>query len=207
MEKSCFILCQLVSKGQVPLLCLNDVISGVLRGWPSRRVGWLLLQAFYQCRLSAGSNTGVSQRAQWLLELMGLMRNVAYGVSSVPCRDTKLATDFLFQVFAAAVISWGDHLMPLLLGVRAQWFPWQPASRPPALGHGLYGEESQTELVLPLCLLGTSPRSVRAAGQRALEQPVTQAALSTFNASADFRKKAVWTRAYGWEPEEQLLEQ
>lgn len=61
LEKSCFVLCQLVSKGRVPLLCLNDVISAVLRGGPRRRVGWLLLQAFYQCRLSAGSHTGENE--------------------------------------------------------------------------------------------------------------------------------------------------
>lgn len=64
------------------------------------------------------------------------------------------ATDFLFQVFAAAVVSWGDHFMPLLLGIRAQWFPWQPASKPQTLQHSLYGVESLTEHALPQCLLG-----------------------------------------------------
>lgn len=58
MEKSCFILTYLTSQGRVPLLGLNDVIAGVLRGWPSCRVGWLLLQTFYQCRLAASSITG-----------------------------------------------------------------------------------------------------------------------------------------------------
>ena len=66
------------------------------------------------------------------------------------------ATDFLFQVFAAAVVSWGDHLMPLLLGIRAQWFPWQPGSKPRALPHILYGQESLIDHALPQCLLGVS---------------------------------------------------
>ena len=64
------------------------------------------------------------------------------------------ATDFLFQVFAAAVVSWGDHFVPLLLGIRAQWFPWQPDSKPQTVRHSLYGDESYTDHALPQCLLG-----------------------------------------------------
>ncbi|MEQ2178868.1 hypothetical protein GOODEAATRI_018712, partial [Goodea atripinnis] len=156
MEKSCFVLAYLTSQGRVPLLSLNDVIAGVLRGWPSCRVGWILLQTFYQCRLAASTNTGVSRRMEWLLELMGHIRNIGYGATSVTCGETKLATDFLFQLFAAAVISWGDHFMPLLFGIRPQWFPWQPDSKPPMLTHSLYAAVSLTDLALPQCLLGVS---------------------------------------------------
>lgn len=46
--------------------------------------------------------------------------------------------------------------MPLLLGIRAQWSPWQPDSKPEAIQHSLYGEESLTEHTLPQCLLGMS---------------------------------------------------
>uniref|UniRef100_A0A3Q3KNU3 Focadhesin n=1 Tax=Mastacembelus armatus TaxID=205130 RepID=A0A3Q3KNU3_9TELE len=156
MEKACFVLTYLTSQGRVPLLALNDIIAGVLRGWSRHRVGWFLLQSFYQCRLAASSNTAVSKRMEWLLELMGHIRNVAYGAAPVGCEDTKLATDFLFQVFAAAVVSWGDHVMPLLLGIRAQLFLWQCDSKPSVLTHSLYGEESLTDHVLPQCLLGLS---------------------------------------------------
>ena len=34
--------------------------------------------------------TGVSKRMEWLLELMGHIRNVAYGATLVICGDTKL---------------------------------------------------------------------------------------------------------------------
>lgn len=44
--------------------------------------------------------------------------------------------------------------MPLLLGVRAQWLPWQPEAKPQILTHGLYGDESRVEHALPQCLLG-----------------------------------------------------
>lgn len=70
------------------------------------------------------------------------------------------ATDFLLQVFAAAVISWGDHTMPLLLGIRTQWFPWQQGSEPPGLPHALYGDAVLAEQSVSLCLLGL-PHSLR----------------------------------------------
>ncbi|XP_034470972.1 focadhesin [Hippoglossus hippoglossus] len=223
MEKTCFVLAYLTSQGRVPLLGLNDIIAGVLRGWPSRRVGWLLLQTFYQCRLASGANTGVSRRMDWLLELMGHIRNVAYGVTSVSCGDSRMATDFLFQVFAAAVVSWGDHFMPLLLGIRAQWFPWQPGSKPRALHHSLYGQESLADHALPQCLLGVAHSlsllldkepwstqtqkfidwllSITECPEQSLSTETintAKAALLALKSSAEFKKKTVWTRAYGW---------
>lgn len=64
------------------------------------------------------------------------------------------ATNFLFQLFAAAVVSWADLCTPLLLGIRATWFPWQPGSKPEALQHSLYGKEAHTDHALHQCLLG-----------------------------------------------------
>ncbi|XP_063756490.1 focadhesin [Eleginops maclovinus] len=223
MEKTCFVLAYLASQGRVPLLGLNDIIAGVLQGWPNHRVGWLLLQTFYQCRLATNPNTGVSKRMEWLLELMGHIRNVAHGATSVTCGDTKLATDFLFQVFAAAVVSWGDHSMPLLFGIRAQWFPWQPGSKPQTLQHGLYGEESSTDHALPQCMLGLphslalllnkepwssqTPKfidwlfSITEGPEQSLSATTintAKAVLVALKSSVEFKKKAVWTRAYGW---------
>lgn len=80
MEKTCFILAYLTSQGRVPLLGLNDVIAGVLRGWPSRKVGWLLLQTFYQCRLAANANTGQVELLQ-LEKLLSLHSHQSYGKS------------------------------------------------------------------------------------------------------------------------------
>ncbi|XP_056156297.1 focadhesin [Lampris incognitus] len=223
MEKSCFVLAYLISKGRVPLLGLNDVIAAVVRGWPSRHIGWLLLQSFYLCRLAASPNTGIARRMEWLLELMGHIRNVANGTCSEKCTDTKTATDFLFQVFAAAVVSWADHSMPLVLGVRDQWIPWQTGSKPPTLTHSLYGEEQVTEHALPLCMLGLpyslthllakepwcsqsqkfvdwllSITEASAQGLSATSINTAKAALLALKSSAWCKKKAVWTRAYGW---------
>lgn len=64
------------------------------------------------------------------------------------------ATDFLFHVFAGAVVSWGDTIMPLLFGLRAEWLPWRPEEKPQILKHCLYGDESDAQNALPSCLLG-----------------------------------------------------
>uniref|UniRef100_A0A6Q2ZP48 DUF3730 domain-containing protein n=1 Tax=Esox lucius TaxID=8010 RepID=A0A6Q2ZP48_ESOLU len=196
LEKTAFVLARLTSLGRVPLLGLNDVIAGVLRGWSSHRVVHF---------------PGVSKRMEWLLELMGLIRNVAYGATPVKCGD---ATDFLLQVFAAAVVSWADHTMPLLLGLRTQWFPWQQGAKPPGLPHALYGDAALAEQSVSLCLLGL-PYSLRQllAKEPWREQSLkvdsqsphilhmthsSATALLALKSSAEFKKKAVWTRAYAW---------
>uniref|UniRef100_A0A3Q2C776 Focadhesin n=1 Tax=Cyprinodon variegatus TaxID=28743 RepID=A0A3Q2C776_CYPVA len=161
----------------------------------------------------------VSKRMEWLLELMGHIRNIGYGNTSVSCGDSKLATDFLFQLFAAAVVSWGDRFMPVLYGLRSQWFPWQPESKPPLLTHSLYGADPLSDLALPQCLLGVhhslpllldkEPWSSQrhkfidwllsiSEGPEENISATAVAALLSLKSSSEFRKKAVWTRAYGW---------
>ncbi|KAJ3584901.1 hypothetical protein NHX12_013624 [Muraenolepis orangiensis] len=210
MEKSCFTLAFLTSRGRLPLLSLNDVVGGVLRGWPGPRVGWLLLQTFYQC---------VPKQTEWLLELMGHIRNVAYGSASVECADTKLATDFLLQLFAGAVVSWGDAAGPLLLGLRPSWSSSRAAGLPPSL----CGEERLAEGALPACLTAL-PRGLKLLlekepwsghSQKFLDWLLSiaegpeeclstasitaaKAALQALRSCAEFKKKGIWTRAYGW---------
>lgn len=67
---------------------------------------------------------------------------------------TSQGTDFLLCVFAAAVVSWADHCAPLLVGIRAQWFPWQQSSLKTELSHDLYVNPDATELPVASCLLG-----------------------------------------------------
>uniref|UniRef100_A0A3B3ZXC9 Uncharacterized protein n=1 Tax=Periophthalmus magnuspinnatus TaxID=409849 RepID=A0A3B3ZXC9_9GOBI len=118
------------------------------------------------------NNIQVTKRMEWLLELMGLIRNIVYGATSVSCGDAKMATDFLLQVFSAAVVSWGDHSMPLLLGIRAQWFPW---------------------FIDWLLSVTEAPQeNISAASLSAVK------CLLALKSCPDFKKKTTWTRAYGW---------
>uniref|UniRef100_A0A3P8SQ34 Focadhesin n=1 Tax=Amphiprion percula TaxID=161767 RepID=A0A3P8SQ34_AMPPE len=225
MEKTCFVLAYLTSRGRVPLLftpffLFKFVVMFQSMHWCVADILYYSTLAELICYVGLLFVTGVSKRMEWLLELMGHIRNVAYGATAVACGD---ATDFLFQLFAAAVVSWGDHLMPLVLGIRAQWFPWKPESKPPALAHSLYSEESLTDHTLLQCLLGLSHSLLLLLDKdpwsnqthkfidwllSITEGPeqnssdhlcvVVSAALLALKSSSEFKKKAVWTRAYGW---------
>ncbi|XP_072543953.1 focadhesin [Salminus brasiliensis] len=224
VEKTTFILSYFSSKGRIPLLGLNDVISTVLQKGKSERISWLLLQCLYQSRLASSPNTGVSKRMEWLLELMGHIRKVAYGAPSVKCDGIKEGTGFLLDVFAAALVSWADHSMPLLIGVRAQWFPWkQSPLEYPDLPHGLYVNTVSTDESVKQCvlampytlkhLLAKEPWksqsqkfidwlfSITEAPKDTLSQTAistARAALLALKSTPEFKKKTVWTRAYGW---------
>ncbi|KAF7706258.1 hypothetical protein HF521_019512 [Silurus meridionalis] len=219
MEKTAFILSYLSSRGIIPLLGLNDIISTILQKGKPEQISWLLMQCFYQSRLASNPNTGVPKRMEWLLELMGHIRNVLYGAPTVQCNNAKEGARFLMDVFAAAVVSWADHSMPLLIGIRGQWFPWQKSSEHLDLPHDLYvNTESSKELVkqcvlaMPYSLkhlLAKEPWkahsqkfidwlfSLTEAPEDSLSQ-MARAALLALKSTPEFKKKTVWTRAYGW---------
>uniref|UniRef100_A0A8B9KCG5 Focadhesin n=1 Tax=Astyanax mexicanus TaxID=7994 RepID=A0A8B9KCG5_ASTMX len=153
VEKTTFILSYLSSKGRIPLLGLNDIISTVLQKGKTERISWLFLQCLYQSRLASSPNTGVSKRMEWLLELMGHIRKVTYG-ASVKCNSVREGTDFLLEVFAAAVVSWANHSTPVIVGVRAQWFPWRQFSAEyPDVPRGLYVNSVSTDESVKQCVL------------------------------------------------------
>uniref|UniRef100_A0A671LWT3 Focadhesin-like n=1 Tax=Sinocyclocheilus anshuiensis TaxID=1608454 RepID=A0A671LWT3_9TELE len=222
VEKTAFILSYLTSKGRVPLLGL-DVISTILQVGNKKQIRWLLLQALHQSRFASSPNAGVSKRMEWLLELMGHIRNVAYGSPSVKCVRVIEGTDFLLSVFAAVVVSWADHCAPLLIGIRAQWFPWQQSSLTTELSHDLCVNPAITELSITSCLLAI-PCSMK---QLLAKEPwksqsqkfidwlfsitegpklgfsetaflIAKGTLLALRSSSEFKKKGVWTRAYGW---------
>lgn len=63
-------------------------------------------------------------------------------------------TNFLVGVFASALVSWADHSMPLLTGVRSQWFPWKESPTPhPDWPHDLYLNPASTDESLKHCVL------------------------------------------------------
>ncbi|KAG2466847.1 FOCAD protein, partial [Polypterus senegalus] len=87
--KMTFVRAYLVSQGRVPLLCLNDTIAPSTAVNHPNVICWFLLLSFYQCRLTVNTNTGVLQRMEWLLELMGHIRNIAYESTHLEHGDIK----------------------------------------------------------------------------------------------------------------------
>lgn len=223
LVKTSLIRAYLVSQGRVPLLCLNDVIAAALGNSQKESVCWMLLQSFYQARLAANPNTGVLNRMEWLLELMGHIRNVAYRSTPVEHEDIKQATDFLLQIFSAAVVSWADHTSPLLLGVSAKWLLRKQETACTNTPKAIFGKHSADALSVQHCLT-VLPYSIQLLlakepwkGQTQkfidwfigiMEGPkdglsetsikTVKAALLALRFLPEFKKKAVWTRAYGW---------
>ncbi|XP_066460428.1 focadhesin [Eleutherodactylus coqui] len=218
--KSTFVRVYLISQGRLALSYLKEVIEVAMKCKDNQTIIWMLLQTFYQARVRSHQTTGILQRLDWLLDLISYIRNIAY--KSAPLQNVLLwkAVDFLLRVFAAAVVAWGDHVTPLLLGIHGSWLSGNPESpfSPFSLGKHpmdmLIVNECFTALPASLqSLLAKEPWKEHAQKfvdwmMNLLEGPeealseasraVLTASLFSLRGLTAFKRKAVWTRAYGW---------
>uniref|UniRef100_A0A452UPZ4 Focadhesin n=1 Tax=Ursus maritimus TaxID=29073 RepID=A0A452UPZ4_URSMA len=207
LEKAAFVRLYLVSQGRFPLMGLMDVLCVAVQHPEKDTLAWMVLHSLYQARVVSHANTGVLKRMEWLLELMGYIRNIAYQSTSVQNVTLDEALDFLLLLFAAAVVTWADHAAPLLLGLSASWLPWHREGGPAGSASSFLGrspvhrvtlQEALTLLPgsMPL-LLQKEPWKEQTQKVR-LAAPCCQATLLSLRVLPEFKKKAVWTRAYGW---------
>uniref|UniRef100_A0A8C3I2R5 Focadhesin n=1 Tax=Chrysemys picta bellii TaxID=8478 RepID=A0A8C3I2R5_CHRPI len=223
IEKTTFIKVYLVSQGRLSLLSLNDVIGIAVRCQQKETIAWMLFHSFYHARIVSHENTGVLKRMDWLLELMGYIRNVAYKSIPIQNLDLKEAVDFLLWIFAASVVAWADHAAPLLLGLSASWSSWKHKEVLPELSADDFGKHpieklsvQETLTLLPnsvqlllakepwkeqtqkfidwLFNIMESPKEVLSESSR----DMLKATLLALRFLPEFKKKAVWTKAYGW---------
>ncbi|XP_074137958.1 focadhesin isoform X2 [Sminthopsis crassicaudata] len=223
IKKAAFVKVYLVSQGRFPLMHWNDVIEAAVRCQEKETVAWMMLHGLYHARIISHANTGVLKRMEWLLELMGYIRNVAYKSTSVENVALEEAINFLLLLFAASVVTWGDHDAPLLLGLSARWLSWHqernmtgfstsylgqspmnrvtlqetltllPSSMPLLLSKEPWKEQTQ-KFIDWLFSIMESPQEALSASSRDLLK-ATILALRFF---PEFKKKVVWSRAYGW---------
>uniref|UniRef100_A0A8C4MME2 Focadhesin n=1 Tax=Equus asinus TaxID=9793 RepID=A0A8C4MME2_EQUAS len=190
IEKATFVRLYLVSQGRLPLMGLTDMLSVAVQHHEQDTLAWMMLHSLYQARIVSHANTGVLKRMEWLLELMGYIRNVAYQSTSVQNTALDEALDFLLLIFATAVVAWADHAAPLLLGLSASWLPWHPW---PVQFSKPWKEQTQ-KFIDWIFTIMESPKNVLSAKSRDL----LKATLLSLRVLPEFKKKAVWTRAYGW---------
>ncbi|XP_071436205.1 focadhesin isoform X2 [Pithys albifrons albifrons] len=223
IEKATFTKMYLVSQGRLPLMNLNAVIDTVAGYHQKENILWMLLYTSYHARIMRHENTGVMKRMDWLLDLMGYIRNVAY--KSIPLQNVHLkeGIDFLLWVFAASVVAWADHGAPLLLGLGANWsllehhtvllelsedhigkhptdkFAVQetltllPSSISLLLAKEPWKEQTQKFIDWLINMMESPKESLSKSSMDLLK--VTLLALRSVE---KFKKKAVWTKAYGW---------
>ncbi|KAB1280201.1 Focadhesin [Camelus dromedarius] len=139
VEKGAFVRLYLVSQGRFPLTGLTDVLSVAVQHREKDTLAWMMLHCLYQARIVSHTNTGVLKRMEWLLELMGYIRSVAYRSASVQNVALDEFIDWLFSIM-----------------------------------------ESPKE--------GLSTKS----------RDLLKATLLSLRILPEFKKKAIWTRAYGW---------
>ncbi|NWQ77385.1 FOCAD protein, partial [Columbina picui] len=130
IEKATFTKVYLISQGRLPLINLSAVIDTVGGHHQKENILWMLLLSFYHTGIVSHENTGVLKRLDWLLDLMGYIRNSAHKLAPLQNFNLKEYIDFLLWVFAAAVVAWADHGAALLLGLSANWSPWKHQMTP-----------------------------------------------------------------------------
>lgn len=204
-------------------MSLMDLITAAMQHHEKEPLAWMILHSLYQARIVSHANTGVLKRLEWLLELMGYMRNLAYQQPSVQSVALDEALDYLLIIFAAAVVAWADHEAPLLLGLSASWLPWHRENGPGGPAAALLGRSPMHRVtvqevltLLPgsmLLLLQKEPWKEQTQkfidwlfsiveipneAFAAKSKDLLKATLLSLRVLPEFKKKAVWTRAYGW---------
>ncbi|KAM6183132.1 focadhesin isoform 2-T2 [Erethizon dorsatum] len=222
MEKAAFVKLYLVSQGRFPVMSLTDLLSVAVQHREKETLAWMIMLSLYQARIVSHANTGVLKRMEWLLELMGYIRNVAYRSTSVQNVVLEEALDFLLLIFAATVVAWADHEAPLLLGFSASWLPWHQ-NGPCGPASSFLGKSAIPRVTLQealtlfpnsmLLLLQKEPWkeqtqkfidwlfNIMESPKEALSaksKDLLKATLLSLRTLPEFKKKAVWTRAYGW---------
>ncbi|XP_061874504.1 focadhesin [Colius striatus] len=223
IEKTTFTKVYLISQGRLPLMNLGAVIDTVAEYHRKENALWMLLHSLYQARIVSHENTGVLKRMNWLLDLMGYIRNLAHKSTPLQNVDLKECIDFLLWLFAASVVAWADHCAPLLLGLSANWSLWKHQTVLPESPDEHIGKHPTDKLpvqeVLTLLpssislLLAKDPWkeqtqkfidwliNMKESPKEALSKSsmdLLKVTLLALRSLSDFKKKAVWTKAYGW---------
>ncbi|XP_023799302.1 focadhesin isoform X2 [Cyanistes caeruleus] len=223
IEKATFMKVYLISQGRLSLTNLSAVIETVAGYQQKENILWMFLHSFYHARIVRHENTGVLKRMDWLLDLMGYIRNAAYRSTPLQNVDLKECIDFLMWLFAASVLAWADHGAPLLLGLSADWSLCKPHMVSAELSEENIGKHStdkfavqETLTLLPnslSLLLAKEPWkeqtqkfidwliNMMECPKEALSKSsmdLLKVALLALRSLAEFKKKAVWTKAYGW---------
>uniref|UniRef100_A0A493T3U9 Focadhesin n=1 Tax=Anas platyrhynchos platyrhynchos TaxID=8840 RepID=A0A493T3U9_ANAPP len=148
IEKAIFTKLYLISQGRLPLMNLSAMIYALTGCYQKESIAWMFLHSFYHARIVSHENTGVLKRMDWLLDLMGYIRNLAFKSTPIQNVDLKEFIDFLLWLFAASVVAWADHGAPLLLGLSASWSSWNHQTVLPELSKDHIGKHSTDKIAV-----------------------------------------------------------
>uniref|UniRef100_A0A8C0BZR9 Focadhesin n=1 Tax=Buteo japonicus TaxID=224669 RepID=A0A8C0BZR9_9AVES len=191
IEKATFTKVYLISQGRLPLMNLSAVIDTVAGYHQKESILWMLLHGFYHARIVNHENTGVLKRMDWLLDLMGYIRNLAY--QSTPLQNVMHFCLFPHQMILPELseIHIGKHPTDKL--AVQETLTLLPSSISILLAKEVWKEQTQ-KFIDWLINMMESPKEALSESSMDLLK-VTLLALRSL---PEFKKKAVWTKAYGW---------
>uniref|UniRef100_A0A8U8C9B2 FOCAD protein n=1 Tax=Geospiza parvula TaxID=87175 RepID=A0A8U8C9B2_GEOPR len=180
IEKATFVKVYLVSQGRLSLMNLSAVIHIVAGYHQKENILWMFLHSFYHARIVRHENTGVLKRMDWLLDLMGYIRNVALHFCLFPMVSPELHEEHIGKhptdKFAVQETL---TLLPSSLSLLLAKEPWK--------------EQTQKFIEWLINMLECP--------KEALSKPtmdLLKVTLLALRSLAEFKRKAIWTKAYGW---------
>ncbi|XP_060062505.1 focadhesin-like, partial [Ylistrum balloti] len=213
----CLIRCYLVAQGKQPMAILNSCIDATFNSKRCNHslISKFLQHCFYQVTQTRSEFTGVIPRLQWLVELLGHVRNIATGATTLSDDITEKTqvTDLAVDIIAAVLCLWMSTSSACVLGVTPQllvcpdtsssledfWLPWKSSVFPrqilPAYITRIQSEP--WDHVLPkvvdcLMTLLSQPDHIISSTTRSS----LQGSLQILRHSTTFRTPTVWTEVY-----------
>ncbi|XP_050400636.1 focadhesin isoform X2 [Patella vulgata] len=121
--KGVFIRCQLVAFGRQPIAILNSCLDATINNKECDRtvIFNIVSHCFYSVNLCKSELTGPMNQLQWLLELLGHIRNLAIGVIKLEntAPPLKQAVEFIIGIASAAISLWTSCTTSYMIGIKA----------------------------------------------------------------------------------------
>ncbi|OWF34881.1 focadhesin-like isoform X2 [Mizuhopecten yessoensis] len=217
-SKGCLVRCYLVVQGKQPITILNSCIDATFNNKRCNHslISTYLQHCFYQVTQSRSEFTGVIPKLHWLVELLGHVRNIATGATTLSddITDKTQVMDLAVDIIAAVLCLWMSTSSACVLSVTTQLLtcpdisssntqdpklPWKPSVSPrqvlPAYITGIQSEP--WDQVLPKVVdcwttLLSRPDDIISRKTKSSLQD----SLQILRHSTTFRKPTVWTEIY-----------
>lgn len=212
----CLVRCYLVAQGRQPIAILNSCIDATLNNKQCNhsQISTYLQHCFYHMSQTRSEFTGVMQRLQWLVELLGHVRNIATGATTLSddIKNKQKVMNLAVDIIAAVFCLWMSASSACVLGITSNILtcpnlsssqhitsPWKPSVLPkqilPAYITGIQSEP--WDQILPkvvdcLTTLNSQPDDIISDETR----KTLQDSLQILRHSTTFKKPTVWSQTY-----------
>ncbi|XP_046545325.1 focadhesin-like [Haliotis rubra] len=218
--KGTFVRCYLIANGRQPVALLNSCIDAIIHSQHSEKtlLLHLLANCFHQMAGCSTDYTSPVNRTQWLLELLGHVRNIAVGNTTLPDEAPPRieVMQCAVEVVARAMCLWTNSAAGAISGVELSLFKPTTGDEAPRRDSWVADYAN----MLPDCLdflPGCIPRLEREPWDQIMSKAIdwlltlserstevvspvtskqTRESLYMLRHCKDFRKAVVWSRVF-----------